>query len=500
MDRLDIYIKNGNVVVVDNNSSKKITFNDEKKITLLFNELASCGIKKKYYDSKNEALIIENKECVICLKDYFTLRCENYFNQMQREIVKYNKSKARKAKLTKSLIASPLVVAGLTMGLLLSSSISSGYEKDTEIVETNDDSNDEKYSFHSTIKMSDDEIKEEAPKINDDGILITEEQLKEKYDNIVVGDDLDPLYVFNNYDKDDDIDKQLNEKKDVIDANNYNVKKDDTSYSKTSVNLEPIIDIKPTEVVNIDSPNINIDLNEYEDIISFASNIYGINTDLAKKIVLKYWDAIISQKGNISFFMPYNSTLEMIKSDTDRIKDLKEKGYIDPDIIRTGIFLSIGDYAYSLNTIGKNVQKCQLSREERESFILNIAENIYGVKDDNIKALLLSATWIESNTGTSTMGINRNNIGGNTGAGGFMTFDTFEQGACEYVYSMLKTIDRTFYSEKCSTVDNLFYKIALIYCEETWVDWGREVSNEAAHILEVGKIGSLEEKNTNLTR
>ena len=473
MDRIDIrLLQNGNIIIFDKKDNSKIEIDDEKKIKDFFNQLSNYVIKEKKYDNDSESLFIENTEGLFCIRNYLELREEDYFFKMQQAISKYNMKKAAHVKLVRNVVATTIATVGLTSAVLLASSIGKVGNKDKNNVESNIELPDYNYSGSINIDADDDIITDEEVFDNEEVVYIDES----KIENVV------------NFNQEDDIDPLSYVQYDLSNENNKNY------------NVDAPIDIIPHES-NTNISNIMPDLSEYDDVIKLASSVYDIDYETARKVVLKYQDVILSEKGNVSLYMPYNGIDNMIKSDTDRIKDLKEKGFIDPDLISSGIFLTISNYAYSIGNIGNNVRYCDLSREDREKYILYIASNVYGVKDENLKALLLAATWIESHTGTSEMGKNKNNIGGIKGSNGnFVIYNSFEQGACEYIYNMLKNVDRTMYNDDFNQSDNLFYKLGYIYCNETWQDWGREVSKEAAAVIESNKINNLEQKDSNLSR
>ena len=144
--------------------------------------------------------------------------------------------------------------------------------------------------------------------------------------------------------------------------------------------------------------------------------------------------------------------------------------------------LMVKDNFYLNDYIDKTPIVSNLTSEEKENCIIDIATKIYKVNDREDLARMLAIHRLESTWGTSRRCVEDNNPAGLIENGEFLTFKTFEIGAECFVRNTIKIKNEAINSSDYDLNQTLEYNIQKIYCPDSSA-WDIEVNNLKESIL-----------------
>lgn len=180
---------------------------------------------------------------------------------------------------------------------------------------------------------------------------------------------------------------------------------------------------------------------------------------------------------------------DMYYMNTETVFNLYNSNYsniINNDNPEKTFLMIVKDGFYADNSIDKTPIISDMSSEEKEQCIINIARNIYKIEDEDQLAIILAIHRLETGRGTSRRCVEDNNPGG-LKSGSFLEFKTFEIGAEAFVRNALKIINKTY---NMSDYDyNLSFEknMQKIYCEGE-CDWAEQVEGFEYAILASGDL------------
>lgn len=310
-----------------------------------------------------------------------------------------------------------------------------------------------------------------ANSINRDSYQEVQDEILYLEDEEIANVDFEENVIYEEMDNIEPIEFMLDENTDVS---------ENDPYMDVSIEEEKGSDCRYFDKTNFES---------FDDIVKFAANMYNVDYNIAKDVVEKNMDYIMGPTNEVTVWMPADREL-------DRIKDLKEKGIIDPDIVQVGIFITIKNYAYDHKTNSGEIIISDKTVAQKEQDIIDIAKNIYGITNERLLANILAIHRLETFNGTSDLAINKNNQGGNRNADlSFVEYKTFEIGAESMIRNFLNNYSRALYDDNFNYNDTIEYRIAKSYCE-TPEEWANVVYTNTNLILETGELSKYLDNDT----
>lgn len=288
------------------------------------------------------------------------------------------------------------------------------------------------------------------------------------------------------------------------------------SINFTDINNKPkdkiASQIEQIEILEIDLPETNQEIpfkvnfdekeyidyndlefiNDYDEIIKFASKLYFVDYETSKNIVKENYNNIIST----NIVVDNKCTLEL-----DRMKDLINKNVINGDIYKIGIFISIKDYALKNSLYEADAIKSTKTSAEKEKDLIMIAKYIYGIENEDLLKLILAIYKTETGHGTSKAALDLNNVGGNMSASAtsekliLNTYKTTEIGEESMIRNFLLCYDKCFYNPLCNPNDKPAYFISNMYCTHTPEEWENTITEIAESELVQKELNSYLNKN-----
>ena len=450
MDAIVISATNKGIKFETNNQMKLIQ--NGKTAKMLFDRLAKEKITRYHNNKKKNFTSIMFGDTICRINNYNEIKKLKLFNSLNKEINNF-----KLQKVFEKLKSKKVIVIGSIVGIATISSIVN-LPNNTET--TNLESlMIEQASITGHLELDDDVYEEELSKLtdkvyDDDIDPLTNISLEEYDENVIEDDNLD--IVTNVIDENDDLEPTTNN----IDENDNTLESisyDTTSIKQTS-NSSNIVDF--SEMKNFSS---------YSEYIELAAKLYGVDSDTAFKLI---------QENYQKFTAPGKKVNAVYADELDRMKDLISRGLIEGDIKTIGIFLTIKDYALEhLNLGGQTPIKSSKTPAEREKDVVLIAKYIYGVTNPEMLNTMVAVCRTESGSGTSPVGQNKNNIGGNMGAGGKLnSYKTAEYGAEGMVRAFLTIYDKSLINNDYDTSIPIPRLMSKMYCFETYKEWEDVVS------------------------
>ena len=220
---------------------------------------------------------------------------------------------------------------------------------------------------------------------------------------------------------------------------------------------------------NSDFGKIKIDYQDYEKVEHKLNNEFDI----------------IEEYSNM-YFMDYDRVKQIYLSNYDEINNSNN--------IELSLLLKVKDEFYSDASIDKTPIVTGKTSEEKEKYIIDIAEGIYKVEDKDELATLLAIHRLETSWGMSDRCVYQNNPGGLKEDGEFLEFKTFEIGAESFVRNVLKikTIAENNYQFDC----DILYGMQQIYCDDD-IRWAIEAEQIKNSILDNEELDKYLNKEKN---
>ena len=422
--RLENWYLTGNGDIVVKNDKRSVIYNDDFAKKHLYDKtLRNLDIKGVRYFSNKDLMIIErNNMPVMCVHKYKRFLKTIYFSTISSRINRFNRQKLnRRFKLFKTGVAVGVTVGAIGIGVLISNSI----------------------NIEKAVQYREPDSISEIDNYEED---LQESEIIESY--------ISEANIENNFDQEEIIVQQ-------------NIECMAEQPIQESQKMGKISDIK--------------DNKNYDEIIKFAANFYGIDAEVAKNVVNNNIEYILSSTNQVDYYIPAGMEL-------DRYKDLSDKGIINPDITVVGIFVSLKNYAYDNGLLCGNPITSLKTPNEKKQDLIDIARYIYGVNDERMLANIIAIHELESDCGTSSLCVDKNNLGGNRNPDlSFTSFRTSEIGADAMIRHYLINYDKMYYNNDYDFSLPTEYGIALSYCE-TPNEWYRVVYSETNNILDTNRL------------
>lgn len=386
--------------------------NDVKLLTDKFNELSNSDIREIKYLNNDKIMVIANdngSKGAVQISNYSLIKNKKYFKSMKKTILEYELAKMlyHLSQKTKS--------KSFKLSLALSGSLIA-------------------VATVITVSKASEVYKAEAIDITEAIQTITQET-KEV----------------------DDI--QIDEKEGIT-VNYFDIE----SIKEYNDNPVPISS-KNDEVLSFDDLK---NFGNYDDYIRFASKLYYVDYNEAKRIV----------EEKFSTFQNSNH------SELKRMHDLKEKGIINGDLNVIGIFITIKDYAidkYMLDS--EEPIKSNKTEAEREKDLISVAQNIYGIDNIDLLNCIVAIHRVETGNGIDKITKEKNNLGGNLSAKYqekivVNVYKTNEIGAESMIRNFLNVYNKCLYDERCNYSDSTPVFMSKLYCTHTPEEWAVAVTDK----------------------
>ncbi|MCM1371107.1 MAG: glucosaminidase domain-containing protein [Clostridium sp.] len=204
-------------------------------------------------------------------------------------------------------------------------------------------------------------------------------------------------------------------------------------------------------------------------------------------------EELIIQKYADIYFIDYNDARNYV---SQNINDINES-----DTFEVGVMDCLSRYHWLDERIDKQPIMSNLTEEEKERFILEIA-NAYGIYDEDVLATMIGAHRLETGYGTSKVYLNYNNCGGvmqynnKTKKMEYIKSKTFEIGAISFVKTfvniMNSVLERVQNNEEGFDINkSLAYNMDPVYCAhipEEGPRWYQVVDELKLKVIESGML------------
>lgn len=448
MKRVDIYyvLKDESIYIKHKSQTSGTNIMSEEKKVSFFDALSKETFKQIKLNIKNKYIYLRTKEEEFYIHSYPKFKDEKYFLPIAKIIEKYEKFKRDKRM---KIIRKGIVAIGtIGLGAAVAGAITISLANDEAIT-----------AFEEILPLE-----EESNNINLKNI------------KLLINDTLHQDDVEYNI-------KKSIEQPQIEQSISYQI---DDFYinNKEIISEETDIEYKNRPFYKLSNTT------NYDDVIKIAADIYGLDYETAKTIVQDKWEYITGPKMEVSMWMDSDKEL-------DRIKDLKERGIINPDTTTVGIFLEIKNYTYDMNC-NSYVERSNKTEEEKKQDLIDIAIYLYGIEDKRLLADILAAHSLETDYGKSDLSVYKNNQAAiRNGDLSYTSFRTIEIGAESAVRNLLKNYNRAFYDDSINNNAKVEYLIAKNYCEIP-EKWARVVIERADKILETDELSNYINNNKSI--
>ena len=260
-----------------------------------------------------------------------------------------------------------------------------------------------------------------------------------------------------------------------------NIKEDEKINAVENLQYEFINDVNVPIINNMDyNYKIQEDFGNTKRVVFYEPS----TLDQENSKIDLFFDGINSKEKMISEYakMYYMDTNTVSKIYNDNINAIENSENPEQTFI-----IMVKDAFYEDSSIDKNSMITNLTSQEKEQFILNMATNIYKVEDEETLSLLLAIHRLEASWGQSDRCIYDNNPGGLIENGEFLTFKSFEIGAECFVRNVLRIKNETLAKSDYNYNETFEYNMQMTYCPDNG-NWNEEVLDLKNSIIENNEL------------
>ncbi len=268
----------------------------------------------------------------------------------------------------------------------------------------------------------------------------------------------------------------IEDKEDIIKSDT--VSEDIIETTASIISTEEPIDIHKLENESIE---IQYKISTLNDLQNKDISTHKINDNYSLE---EYNQEILEQTPMIEEYA------DMYYMDTETVFNLYNSNYsnvVNNDNPEKTFLMIVKNGFYSDNSIDKTPIVSDMSSEEKEQCIINIAKNIYKIEDEQQLAIILAIHRLEADHGNSRRCVEDNNPGGVRDRNGFLIFKTFEIGAEAFVRNALKLINKTYNMHDYDYNLSFEKNMQKTYCQDG-SDWGEQVEGIKYNILTSGDL------------